>query len=281
MGQRPLGWPAPDLSAAVAVVTGATRGVGRGVAEALGDCGATVWVTGRSTRGGAATEGLPGTVEETAEAVEARGGVGIPTRCDHTIDSEVEELFARVGERHGRVDLLVNNVWGGYEHYDAAEFNAPFWEQPLERWQAMFDAGVRARFVASRLAAPLLLRARRGLVVNTSFGLGGKYLGSLLYDVAKNAVDRLAFAMAEELRPYGVAAVSLHPGFVRTERNVAYYGEPLADKQSPELTGRVIAALAADPELLGRSGRVFTVEELAAEYGLEDVPALEPERSVP
>jgi NAD(P)-dependent dehydrogenase (short-subunit alcohol dehydrogenase family) len=145
----------------------------------------------------------------------------------------------------------------------------------------MFDAGVRAHFVASRLAAPLLLRARRGLVVNTSFGLGGKYLGSLLYDVAKNAVDRLAFAMAEELRPYGVAAVSVHPGFVRTERNVAYYGEPLADKQSPELTGRVIAALAADPELLGRSGRALAVEELAAEYGLEDVPALEPERSVP
>src|SRR5436309_7480786 len=144
------------LRGRVAVVTGASRGVGRGIALALGEAGAVVYVTGRS-EDGKTTEGLPGTIRETAEAVTQRGGQGIAVRCDHTADAEVEALFARVSREKGRLDLLVNNVWGGYEGHDWSRFGAPFWEQPVRHWSGMFEAGVRAHLVASRLAVPLLL----------------------------------------------------------------------------------------------------------------------------
>src|SRR5215468_622719 len=148
------------LRGRVAVVTGASRGVGRGIALALGEAGATVYVTGRSEDGGT-TEGLPGTIHETAEAVTRRGGQGIPVRCDHTADAEVEALFARVTREQGRLDLLVNNVWGGYERLEWSRFAAPFWEQPLRHWSGMFECGVRAHLLATRLALPLMFPLRR------------------------------------------------------------------------------------------------------------------------
>jgi NAD(P)-dependent dehydrogenase (short-subunit alcohol dehydrogenase family) len=257
----------------VAVVTGASRGVGRGIALALGEAGATVYVTGRSEAGGT-TEGLPGTVQDTADAVTQRGGQGIPVRCDHAADAGVEALFARVTREQGRLDLLVNNVWGGYEQHEGAGFVTPFWEQPLRHWSGMFECGVRAHLVASRLAVPLMLPSRRGLIVHTTAWDRDKYLGNLFYDVAKAAVNRLAFGMARELQPHQVAVVALAPGFVRTERVLAAFakaGRVPEGLESPEYVGRAVVALAADANVMARSGRVLTAGQLAAEYGFTDV----------
>jgi NAD(P)-dependent dehydrogenase (short-subunit alcohol dehydrogenase family) len=257
----------------VAVVTGASRGIGKGIALVLGEAGATVYVTGRSKAGGT-TEGLPGTVRDTAEAVTQRGGQGAAVRCDHTADAEVEALFARVKQEQGRLDVLVNNVWGGYEQQDWSRFTAPFWEQPLRHWSGMFEAGVRAHLVASRFAAPLMLSDRRGLIVHTTAWDRDKYLGNLFYDVAKAAVNRLAFGMARELQAHNVAVVALAPGFVRTERVQAAFaaaGRVPANLESPEYIGRAVVALAGDANVMAKSGRVLTVGELAAEYGFTDV----------
>ena len=162
----------------VVVVTGASRGGGRGIALVLGEEGATVYATGRSIRGGSTRPDLPGTtIEDTAEQVTARGGIGIPVQCDHTQDKQVEALFQRVKQEAGRLDILVNNVWGGYENYDDASFDLPFWKQPLWRWDKMFSAGVRAHFTASRLATPLMISHYQGLIVNTTAWDRGKYLG--------------------------------------------------------------------------------------------------------
>ena len=157
---------------------------------------ATVYVTGRSVRGEATTENLPGTIEETAETVTARGGTGIAVRCDHTVDSDVEELFARVQREQGRIDLLVNNAWGGYEQHDYRKFTAPFQEQPLRHWDGMFTAGLRAALVASHFGASLMLPQRHGLIVNITVWDRDKYLGNLFYDVAKGAINRMTYGMA-------------------------------------------------------------------------------------
>jgi NAD(P)-dependent dehydrogenase (short-subunit alcohol dehydrogenase family) len=261
------------LRGRVAVVTGASRGVGRGIALALGETGATVYVTGRSDAGGT-TEGLPGTVRDTADAVTQRGGRGVAVRCDHTADAEVEALFARVTQEQGRLDLLVNNAWGGYEQHDWSRFGAPFWEQPLRHWPGMFESGVRAHLAATRLAVPLMLPQRRGLVVHTTAWDRDRYLGNLFYDVAKAAVNRMAFGMARELQPYGVAVVALAPGFVGTERVLAAFaaaGRAPGGLESPEYAGRAVVALAGDANVLARSGRVLTAGQLAAEYGFTDV----------
>jgi NAD(P)-dependent dehydrogenase (short-subunit alcohol dehydrogenase family) len=262
-----------SLRGRVAVVTGASRGVGKGIALALGEAGATVYVTGRSEAGGT-TEGLPGTVADTADAVTQRGGRGIGVRCDHTADAEVEALFARVKNEQGRLDLLVNNAWGGYEQFDWARFSAPFWEQPLRHWAGMFEAGVRAHLAATRSAVPLMLPAGRGLIVHTTAWDRDKYLGNLFYDLAKAAVNRMAFGMAGELRPRGVAVVALAPGFVGTERVLAAFagaGRAPPNLESPEYAGRAVVALAADGDVMAKSGGVLTVGQLAVEYGFTDV----------
>jgi len=270
----------PDLRGRIAVVTGASRGAGRAIALVLGAAGATVYVTGRSTRGAATTENLPGTVEDTAEAVTARGGAGIPVRVDHTMDADVEALFRRVQDEHGRLDLLVNNAWGGYERYDVATFDAPFWQQPLRHWEGMFSAGVRAHLVAARFAAPLMVERRAGLIVSTVAWAFDAYLGNLFYDVAKAAIIRMALGMAHELRPHGVAAVALAPGFMRTERVMAAHAQQpfdLSPTESPEYLGRAVAALAADPDILMRSGQLLTVGDLAREYGFTDIDGRQPD----
>jgi NAD(P)-dependent dehydrogenase (short-subunit alcohol dehydrogenase family) len=268
-------WTAPDLGGRVAVVTGASRGVGRGIALVLGECGATVYVTGRSSRAHARAS-APGTVEDTADDVTARGGRGIAAPTDHTDDAQTAALFARVaGEQQGRLDLLVANAWGGYEGH-GPDFTAPFWEQPLERWDAMFTAGLRAQFAAARAAAPAMVANGDGLIVITGgTDLADSYLGNVPYDVVKAAASRLVVGLARELRPQGAAAVGVYPGFTRTEAVVAAFAEqgaePPPETHSPEFVGRAIAALAADPERLALSGTGAQAATFARRYGFADV----------
>ena len=275
------------LDHTVALVTGASRGAGRGVAIELGTAGATVYVTGRSVSGEQTTDGVPGTIDETAREVTERGGLGIAVRCDHTVDAAVESLFARIRADHGRLDLLVNNVWGGYEDSQCRPLpRVPFWEQPRHQWDAMFTAGVRAHLVASRGAVPLMLPQRRGLIVTTTANLVPlPYLRNVFYDLAKNAVARMTWAMAEELREHGIAAVAVAPGFMRTERVVEAFRRAGAEQalngpggpgETTTYIGRSIVALAADPGVLDKSGQVLEVGTLAREYNFTDSNGAQP-----
>ncbi|MBU0492354.1 MAG: SDR family NAD(P)-dependent oxidoreductase [Chloroflexi bacterium] len=267
------------LTGKVAVVTGASRGGGRGIALVLGEEGATVYVTGRSLRGASTREDLPGTtVPDTAEQVTARGGVGIPVRCDHAVDTDVEWLFERVKRQHGRLDILVNNAWGGYEHYISHEsFDAPFWEQPIARFDRMWQAGVRSHMVTTRLALPLTMPNRQGLIVNTTYDTGsrnwdldqfGPY--SVFYDTAKTAINRMTLGMARDLRPHGIAVVALWPGWMNTE-TMNPTPEDLNVMESVGYIGRAVAALAADPDVMTRTGQLLHTRALGREYGFTDV----------
>lgn len=268
--------PATSLRNKVVIVTGASRGAGRGIALLLGEAGATVYVTGRSARGKPTTENLSGTIEDTAEAVSSRGGKGIPVRCDHSRDSDVEALFARVEQEQGQLDILVNNSWGGYEQHDFRTFGAPFHEQPLRHWDGMFMAGLRAAMVASRLATLMMLPQRHGLIVNITAWDRDKFMVNVFYDVAKNAINRLTYGLARELKPHNIAAIALAPGFMRTER-VAGAFEAIGNKdylnftESPEYVGRAVVAVASDPNMLQKSGKVLAVGDLAEEYGFTDI----------
>lgn len=258
-------------------MTGASRGVGRGIAVALGQAGWVVYVTGRSSAAGRTT-GLPGTVEESAAAVTAVGGLGVGVICDHRDDAAVAEVAGRIRAQHGRLDLLVNNAWGGYERLSAGtwqawqEWNAPLRQQPLELFDAMFTSGVRAHYVALALCAPLLISTPASLVVTVSVAIPDSGVGAYgaAYAMAKAADDRLGQAAAEQLKPHKVASVTVHPGLVRTE-GVMLYAEhlDLAGSQSPEGVGRAVAALAGDPDLLTLTGQALGVAELAARYRVD------------
>ena len=256
-----------------ALVTGATRGVGRGIAVALGAAGWRVWVTGRSTAGGTGASHLPGTVEETADAVTGAGGRGIAAVCDHRDDDQVRAVVAGIAAAGEGLDMLVNNVWAGYERLSAGaweEWNAPFWEQPLVLWDAMFTGGVRAHYVATALCAPLLVQRPGALVVTVSEQVGTRHQShyGVAYSTAKAADERLTLASGTALAPFGVTAVALHPGLVRTEA-VMQFAEhlDLARSQSPEDVGRVVAALADDPDRGSENGKALSVEGLAVRYG--------------
>lgn len=275
----------PDLRGKVALVTGASRGVGRGVALGLGEAGATVYLTGRTLSG--RPPGMPflaGSLEETAADVTALGGRGVPLQCDHRDDMQTRAALERIAGEQGRLDLLVNNVWGGYEGLHLWDergqtWNAPFWEQPLSLWDEMFGTGVRAHYITTALAAPLLLAAR-GLIVNISFFAGQRHRDTenIPYFLAKNADDRMAQAFANHFRPQGVSAVSLYPGLVRTE-GVLLAPEgtfDLSSSESPQFLGRAVAHLAADPGVLERSGQTLVAAELAQEYGFTDIDGKQP-----
>jgi NAD(P)-dependent dehydrogenase (short-subunit alcohol dehydrogenase family) len=269
-----MGWNPPDLAGRIAVVTGASRGVGKGIALALGDSGATVYVTGRSTRESGRTG--PGTVDDTAEEVTARGGHGIPAPTDQTIEAQVAALFDRVRSEQGRLDLLVGNAWGGYEDH-GPDFSASFWKQPVSRWDAMFNAGLRAQFLAARAAAPLMMSAGSGLIALTGgWDRPDYYLGLVPYDVVKHATHRLVLDMARELREHRVAVVGVYPGFTRTEAVMeAFQGEPPEETHSPEFVGRAIASLAADPEAMRWSGSGAQAADYARRYGFTDTDGRE------
>ena len=246
----------PALRGQVALVTGASRGVGRGVATALAHAGATVYATGR-----------------TIEKAELDRSIRRVT-CDHSDDASVARLFQRITAEQKRLDLLVNNAWGGYERMmEDGKFTwaAPFWEQPVWRWDAMMVAGVRAAFIASQQAARLMVPARRGLIVNISNWAAQKHIGNLLYGLSKAATDKLTEDAAEELRPHCITVVSLYPGLVRTEAVLAAGVFDLTNSESPEFVGRAIAALAADPDVPRWNGQTLLTAELARAYEFTDV----------
>ncbi|MDA4106792.1 SDR family NAD(P)-dependent oxidoreductase [Mycolicibacterium holsaticum] len=263
------------LTGKVAVVTGGSRGIGKGVAVALGAQGATVYVTGRTVATG--THELPGTVGETAAEVDRRGGRGVAVQVDHADDDQVAALFDRVARQQGRLDILVNNAFALPEDLTDGK---PFWEKPLSQW-GMVDVGVRSNYVAAWHAARIMVPARAGLIVAISGYTGVAYTYGVLFGMCKTAVDRMARDMAVELEPHNVASLSLWQALTYTERAKRNLAANPAMKEaavtnplggcSPEFPGRVIAALASDDDVMKRSGGTFISAELAAEYGVTDV----------
>ncbi|OLT38391.1 short-chain dehydrogenase [Actinomadura sp. CNU-125] len=278
------------LTGKVAVVTGASRGIGKGIALALAADGATVYVTGRTVARGA--HPLPGTVGDTAAECDRRGGTGVAVQVDHADDAQVARLFERIEAEHGRLDVLVNNAFALPDDLTDPE---PFWEKPLGNWE-MVDVGVRSNFVAARHAARIMAPRGSGLITAISGYTGVAYTYGVVFGTAKSAVDRMARDMAVELAPHNVASISLWPGLTfteRAERNLAQItgldGQAATRPQdgcSPEFPGRVIAALASDPDVMRRSGGTFITAELAREYGVTDIdgrtiPSLRAERGAP
>ena len=263
------------LQGKIAIVTGASRGVGKGIALALGEAGATVYITGRSVQEGESP--LPGTIMQTAEEVTRLGGQGIAIRCDHGRDEEVEHLFLRVQEERGRLDILVNNAWSG--RMDAVFCDRPFWEQPWAIWDELHTVGFRSHYIASALAARLMVSQRAGLIVNISSSGAARYVFNVAFGAAKAGLEKMTADMARELHPYGVAVISLWPGTVRTERVLAqperwpldiYRGE------SPQFAGRAVAALAADSNVMAKTGQRLIVSDLAMEYDFTDLDGTRP-----
>jgi dehydrogenase/reductase SDR family member 1 len=251
-----------NLNNKVVLVTGGSRGVGRGIAEELADLGATVYVTGRSVMQAGLTANC------------------VPLKCDHLDDQQVAAIFGRIETEHGSLDLLVNNVWGGYERMvenGQLTWSLPFWEQPLWRWDGMFAAGVRAHYVASALAARIMVARGTGLIINISFWAAQKHIGNVAYGVAKAATDKLTSDCAQELRKHGVGVLSLYPGLVRTEKvlEAAKYLD-LRNSESPRFMGRVIAALLSDADVMTRSGSVVVGAAYAQQHGIIDVDGKSP-----
>jgi NAD(P)-dependent dehydrogenase (short-subunit alcohol dehydrogenase family) len=280
------------LDGKVALVAGATRGAGRGTAVALGEAGATVYCTGRSTREQRSEYDRPETIEETAELVTAAGGVGIAVAVDHLERDQVSALAQRIDDEHGRLDVLVNDIWGAERLF---EWNKPVWEHDLEKGLRILRLAVDTHLITSHFALPLMIRRPGGLLVEMTDGTreynAEHYRLSAFYDLAKSAVIRLAFAHGEELAPYGCTAVALTPGWLRSEMMLENYGVTEANwrdgaavnphfaaiSESPRFVGRAVAALAADPELERRNRGSFSSGELARDYGFTDVDGSQPD----
>lgn len=274
------------MTGQVALVAGATRGAGRGIAVELGVAGATVYVSGRSTRTNRSDMNRAEVIEDTAELVTAAGGCGVAVRCDHSVPGEVAAVIEQIRSDRGRLDVLVNDVWGGDP---LTEWGVPFWQLDLDRVRRLWDRAVLTHLITSQLAVPIMVEQGRGLVVEITDGDGTQYRGNLAYDLVKTAVNRLAFAQAEELRPHGVTAVAVSPGFLRSEamldqfgvtedtwRDAAAQDPHFLASETPRYVGRAVAALAADPAVASRTGQVLTSWELAEEYGLVDVDSSQP-----
>lgn len=248
-----------------AIVTGASRGVGRGVAVSLAEQGYHVFATGRTID----SADLPESV--------------VRIRCDHLNHAETASVFERVAGAGAGLDLLINAAWGGYERMtedNQFTWPAPFWEQPAHRWISMMDAGVRAAFVCSSHAARIMIGQRRGFIVNVSYWAARKYLGNAIYGISKAATDKMTADMAHDLRPHGVTVISYYPGLVRTEAVLAAAAGgwlDISNSESPEFAGRIIAALARAPQLIGRSGSIVVGAAAAIELGVTDVDGRQPE----
>jgi len=303
MAAAPKQVPKEVLQGKIALVAGATRGAGRGIAIALGEAGATVYCTGRSSRKRTQrwvpTPGRPETIEETAELVSAAGGRGIAVRADHTKPSDVKKLVATIKRRHKGLDILVNDVWGG----DAlTEFGKTFWTVNLDNGLRMLKQAIHSHIITSHYAVPLMLGRGRGIIFEITDGDAFYYRGNIFYDLVKISAIRLAFAMARELRKRDIVSVALTPGFLRSERVLEYFGVSEANwkdvgkrkdqnlnsknqndsphdflvSESPRYVGRAVVALATDPKVKEKSGRVFSSWALAREYGFTDLDGTQP-----
>jgi NAD(P)-dependent dehydrogenase (short-subunit alcohol dehydrogenase family) len=287
------------LQRKIALVAGATRGAGRGIAIALGEAGATVYCTGRSSRRGRrATPGRPETIEETADLVTAAGGRGIAVRVDHTEPGEVKKLVAGIKRRHRGLDILVNDVWGGDP---LTEWGKTFWTVNLDQGLRMLKQAIHSHIITAHYAVPLMLGRRGAIIFEITDGDAFYYRGNLFYDLVKISVIRLAFAMARELRKRDVVSVALTPGFLRSEAVLDHFGVSEANwkdvgkgkngnsanqndapddfmvSESPRYIGRAVAALATDPKVKEKSGRVFSSWALAREYGFTDLDGTRPD----
>jgi NAD(P)-dependent dehydrogenase (short-subunit alcohol dehydrogenase family) len=280
------------LDGKVALVAGATRGAGRGTAVALGEAGATVYCTGRTTRERRSEYDRPETIEETAELVTAAGGVGIALAVDHLEAGEVEALAQRIDAESGRLDVLVNDIWGAELLF---QWDTPVWEHDLEKGLRILRLAIDTHLITSHFALPLLIRERGGLVVEMTDGTSDynaeRYRVSAFYDLAKTAVIRLAFAQSEELAPHGCTAVALTPGWMRSEIMLERYGVTEANwrdgaatnphfaaiSETPRFVGRAVAALAADPDVHRHNGGSFSSGGLAREYGFTDLDGSQPD----
>jgi NAD(P)-dependent dehydrogenase (short-subunit alcohol dehydrogenase family) len=277
---------AKNLAGKIALVAGATRGAGRGIACALGDAGATVYCTGRSIRGSPATTGRPETIEETAEMVTARGGLGIALQTDHTEPDQVRNLCERIRRDHQGLDILVNDIWGGDE---LTEFGKTFWTVSLDKGFLMLERAVHSHIITSHFAAPLMFDRGSGLIVEITDGDTFQYRLNIFYDLVKTSVVRLAFIMSFELRKRNITALALTPGFLRSEAmldnlgvtaetwRVAGQKDPdFLASESPLYVGRAVVALASDPQVSKKNGRVFSSWDLAEEYGFTDADGSQP-----
>jgi NAD(P)-dependent dehydrogenase (short-subunit alcohol dehydrogenase family) len=272
----------------VALVAGGTRGAGRGIATELGAAGATVYVTGRTTRAQRSPMNRPETIEETAELVSAAGGHGIAFPVDHSDPDQVDQLLARIEREHsGRLDILVNDVWGGDP---LTEWSVPFWEHSLDNGLALLRQAVETHIITSHRAAPLMVRRGLGLIVEVTDGIREDYRGNLFYDLAKASVIRLAKAQAAELKPHGITALALTPGFLRSEAVLDHFGVTednwlegarkdmnFAASETPRYIGRAVAALAADPNVNRWAGQALATWQLTREYGFIDIDGRRPD----
>lgn len=282
---------APDIHGKIALVAGATRGAGRGIAVQLGAAGATVYVTGRTTRGRRSEYDRPETIEETAELVTAAGGTGIAVPTDHLVPEQVRALAERIDAEQGRLDVLVNDVWGGERLF---AFDKPVWEHDLDDGLRLLRLGVETHAITSHFVLPLLVRRPGGLVVEMTDGTsaynGTHYRNSYFYDLVKNSVLRMAFVLAHELKAHGGTAVALTPGWLRSEMMLDTFGvtednwrDALATvphfciSESPSYVGRAVAALAGDADVARRNGQSLSSGQLAQEYGFTDLDGSRPD----
>lgn len=277
------------LKGKIAVVAGATRGAGRGIACMLGEAGATVYCTGRSIRGKPSNLNRLETIEETAEMVTKYGGVGIWAQVDHTVEEQVKTFFERVKSEQGGLDILVNDVWGGDT---LTEWHKPFWDLTIEKGRLMLDRAVNAHIVTSRYGVPLMFESNQGLIIEITDGdeiMNRHYRGNMFYDLAKISAMRLAFGIAQELRDYNITALAVTPGFLRSEMMLEHFGVSeknwqdaakkdryFSESETPFYVGRAVAALAADPLVWKKSGRTFSSWQLAEEYGFSDIDGRKP-----
>lgn len=253
------------LKGKVVLVTGGTRNVGKGIAKALGEAGATVYVTGRTIE------------DKDVKHITQFGGKGIALKCDHRNDEEVKNVFNVIEKEEGKLDILVNNAWGGYnrlrnrKEYKGFKWKEVFWKQPLELWDEMNSVGVRSNYIASALASELMVKNKSGLIINISFYASRKYYGNVVYGVTKAAVDKMSKDMAVELKKHNIACLSLYPGYIDDKKKA-----PNAKKESSIFVGRAITALATDGDIMKKTGEILVAADLGVEYGFKDTDGTQP-----